>query len=894
MGFAAGVGAFARATTALATEPDADAALSRLVEALATATSADAVLVRVGEGRDGRAAARAVATRSTVLRAELEGSRVQLSELPSAEIDERAELPAPLRRAAERARAEALLALPVLVSERLVGSLELLRRRGPFSPAERALARLGAAQAALVLGRGRGDAAALGTDALRLAGDALAAGSDETHTAAQIARVAAEVTGAEAAVVWRLDDDEDLPRVIAAHGVADGELPSESAANAAHWALVGREPVSASALEEGGSRATLQLGQPPLGIVQLVFGPGREVGEDDLLALSGFATRAAHALRAGERSRVRAAELERTRALLSVLGQAIAQLSLAHTLETAIEQVALLLGAERLAVYLRDAEGRLAAAAGHGLAGPHVRVAEELLALTLGRYRGRPVLSFPQAERAEELADVREALAEAGIEAALAAPLLAHEETIGLVGVFGPRGYEPTPDESALLAALSAQLAVAVQNARLHEEAKRERERAEAEKAIAERERSRTDALSQIARSFAESLSLDATLHAAARSAVELLGVDAAVLRMPEEGHDLLVPVALHVADERLEEVVRAVLWRPQERPAARALRVGRPIVLDPSTAAELGSPHELLIPFLEKGSTAAVLPVATQAEALGTLTVLSLDPARPITAEMLETARSLAGQAALALDNARLYQQQKHFAETMQRSLLPRERPALDGLDVGAAHAWPARVEVGGDVYDFTVLADGRLAVVLGDVTGHGIDAAADMAMAKFVFRSLAREHPEPADFLAAANEVVVEEIGSGKFITMLYLTVDPRGAVACACAGHPFPRVLLPEAVVEPLEVRGVALGIEPGHTYDAVRTELPPGGAVVLFTDGVVEARRNGKVYGEERLDRLLAEQAILSAEELATAVLEDCRAFSGGELRDDCAVVVLKRV
>ena len=72
--------------------------------------------------------------------------------------------------------------------------------------------------------------------------------------------------------------------------------------------------------------------------------------------------------------------------------------------------------------------------------------------------------------------------------------------------------------------------------------------------------------------------------------------------------------------------------------------------------------------------------------------------------------------------------------------------------------------MDVGGDVYDFLALADGRLAVVLGDVTGHGIEATADMAMAKFVFRSLAREHSEPGDFLASANEVVAGEIGAGQ----------------------------------------------------------------------------------------------------------------------------------
>src|SRR5256886_14795012 len=112
--------------------------------------------------------------------------------------------------------------------------------------------------------------------------------------------------------------------------------------------------------------------------------------------------------------------------------------------------------------------------------------------------------------------------------------------------------------------------------------------------------------------------------------------------------------------------------------------------------------------------------------------------------------------------------------------------------------------------------LGGGRLAVTLGDVTGHGIEAAADMAMAKFVFRSLAREHPEPGDFLQSANDVVVGEIAPGKFITMVYLTVDPSaGIVSGAGAGHPPPRLVGPDRKVRGPEVRGPVLRIQPGPT-------------------------------------------------------------------------------
>jgi serine phosphatase RsbU (regulator of sigma subunit) len=304
-------------------------------------------------------------------------------------------------------------------------------------------------------------------------------------------------------------------------------------------------------------------------------------------------------------------------------------------------------------------------------------------------------------------------------------------------------------------------------------------------------------------------------------------------------------------------------------------------------------SSYELLVPFLQKGSTAAVVPVATQTEVLATLTLLSLDPARPITDETVEVALAVAGQAALAIDNARLYQQQKDFADTMQRSLLPRSAPDLPGLEIGDVYASSARVDVGGDIYDYLELEDGRLAVVLGDVTGHGIDATADMAMAKFVFRSLAREHPEPADFLASANEVILGEIAAGKFITMIYLVVSPEGEVACAAAGHPSARLLSPDGSVSALEAGGLALGIEAGQRYVEVRARLGRGGVAVLYTDGVVEARRGGEFFGVQGLDEVLARKCDLPAQEIAEAVLDECRAFTGGELTDDCAVVVIRK-
>src|SRR5581483_11880037 len=421
-----------------------------------------------------------------------------------------------------------------------------------------------------------------------------------------------------------------------------------------------------------------------------------------------------------------------------------------------------------------------------------------------------------------------------------------------------------------------------------------QREEAFAAERVAAR---RLSALYEISRSFAQSLSLDRTLDAVGRTLVELLDVDAAVIRLPDERGESLVAQAIHVSAPQLQAAFEAMFAGAEQivpSAARRRLAEGKPVQLDATTAVELGRSHELLVPFVERGSTAAVVPIATPSEVLATLTLVSLDPERPITAETLDTALSVGAQAALAVDNARLYQQQKAFTDAMQRSLLPRSIPALPALEFGAVYESSALLGVGGDVYDYLAVDEDRLAVVLGDVTGHGIDAAADMAMAKFVFRSLARLYPEPSAFLTAANDVVVEEIGPGKFITMLYLVIDLRsGEVACASAGHPPPRLLRPDGRVEALAATGLALGIEPGQPYAELRRSFDAGDAVVLYTDGVVEARREGELFGEERLDAVLSARHDAPAQVLAETALDECRRFVGGELRDDCAIVVVRR-
>jgi serine phosphatase RsbU (regulator of sigma subunit)/uncharacterized protein YigA (DUF484 family) len=876
--------ALAAAAARVAASPSLDDALAAIAEAAVEATDADLAVVRVADGRDSLAA-RAVAPPASALAAEVAGSRATPEEV------EAGELAAPTRRAAERIRAAGAHVEAAHVEGRLAGSLELVRAASPFDAQERLAASLLATQVSLALRMfgNPGIAAANGRARwLEMTGEVLASSADPRRAAQQSLRTAIEATDAAGGAAWRVRANGDL-EVVATQGDVDGllEAARPHAADAAGaWRPL--EVAHDEQLPEGFTDVlTLPLGQPTFAVLQRSYPAGGGPPHVDIAALAGFATRAAHALRAGERAQEVGLELDRTRSLLEVVGEAIANLSLAHTLETAVERTAELLRIDQLGVYLLERD-RLFAAAGRGLAFGHEEVADRLLELFLGPLRARTTLLVVCDGDDPALGRVREALRGAGQECALAVPLHASDEPIGMLVAY-PGSARLIEGDVALLAALAGQLAVAVQNARLHEQAKQLGETL-ADVLASERQSTRQlTALYEISRSFAQSLSLETTLDAVTSTIVEVLNVDAAVIRVPDERGDQFVPHAVHVVDSRLVEPVRTILERAQPRPP----RTFEPVLLDAETAQRLGGAHELLVPFLEKGSTAALLPIATPTELLAQLTILSLDPASPIDADTLATAGTISQQAALAIDNARLYQQQKEFAETMQQSLLPSEKPQVPGLDVGTVYESAAQVDVGGDVYDFLELPDG-LAVVLGDVTGHGIDATADMAMAKFLFRSLAAEHRDPGGFLAHANEVVVREIAPGKFITMAALVIAADGSIEVASAGHPEPRLVHADGRVEALSCGGLALGIAENQEYESVRAQLEPGASVVLYTDGAIEARKERELFGIERLDALLSERAGEPAQALADAVLEACRDFSGGGLADDCAVVVIRRV
>jgi GAF domain-containing protein len=255
-----------------------------------------------------------------------------------------------------------------------------------------------------------------------------------------------------------------------------------------------------------------------------------------------------------------------------------------------------------------------------------------VLELALGPRRGHGLVELADPAQLAQLGPASEEAAAAEITSVLALPLLVQEGLIGLLAVYPRRPVRLTPSESALLVALAAQLAVAVQNARLHEHATSLGGELEAALAAERESAKRLRALYEISGTFAQSLSLQTTLDVLARSIVTLLGVDAAVIRMPDERGVDFVARAVEVNDARVDAAARALLSRPQ--PLSRAereelLERRGPLLLDARSAPALEGANALLAPFLEKEPPGPLLAAwmdrfrATLREGEGTVDML-------------------------------------------------------------------------------------------------------------------------------------------------------------------------------------------------------------------------------------------------------------------------------
>jgi serine phosphatase RsbU (regulator of sigma subunit)/anti-sigma regulatory factor (Ser/Thr protein kinase) len=255
------------------------------------------------------------------------------------------------------------------------------------------------------------------------------------------------------------------------------------------------------------------------------------------------------------------------------------------------------------------------------------------------------------------------------------------------------------------------------------------------------------------------------------------------------------------------------------------------------------------------------------------------------------QTLRLLALQLASALAGRAATLRERRIVDRFQRALLPDHLPAVDGCAFSAAYR-PAsdEAEVGGDWYDAFSLPDGRVAISVGDVAGHGLDAAAIMGEVRQAMRTAAVGASRPSDVLEHANGAVHLR-DSTAMVTAVFGFYDPRTSIfSYATAGHPPPILVLPGRFGRALPLGGLPLGSSSSVGSPDWTFTLPEGSLLVLYTDGLIENERNLE-KGERELIRAARAVAEEPGEDFATAI--QARIFNGAANRDDAAVLTLSR-
>jgi serine phosphatase RsbU (regulator of sigma subunit) len=265
--------------------------------------------------------------------------------------------------------------------------------------------------------------------------------------------------------------------------------------------------------------------------------------------------------------------------------------------------------------------------------------------------------------------------------------------------------------------------------------------------------------------------------------------------------------------------------------------------------------------------------------------------------ADHLSLFEDVARRGALAIDNARLYEERAQVARTLQRSLLPPVLPQVPGIELAARYlAAGEGNEVGGDFYDCFPTGGGDWALVIGDVCGKGAEAAAVTALARYTVRASATLHSDsPQVVLEDLNEAIRREAGDSRFCTVLYIALSPRadGVKACVAAGgHPLPLLMRADGKVETAGRPGTLLGILPDPEIHSTEIFLGAGDTLVLYTDGVTEVSPLDDRFGPEVLADFVADCAGCAAPVIARRIEEQVLEIGGGSARDDVAVVVLR--
>ena len=255
----------------------------------------------------------------------------------------------------------------------------------------------------------------------------------------------------------------------------------------------------------------------------------------------------------------------------------------------------------------------------------------------------------------------------------------------------------------------------------------------------------------------------------------------------------------------------------------------------------------------------------------------------------------NLASRTALVIENARLLEEISRNYALLQSALLPVKPPEFPGYLISSAYLPAPRAEIGGDFYDFFLTESGKIAVLIGDVSGKGVPSASLATVARSTVRAFAYDISSPNQALIHANAVLkAAKADPSLFVTLFLVTLNSAGGICYAIAGHPPPAIYrVKTGEVHFLTESGMLLGIVDVHDYEESETHLEVGDKLVLYTDGLSETRRNSEFFGQEGVVRVLNEYGKRSPKEVIEALVRESSEWAGGRRTDDTAIIVIER-
>lgn len=473
----------------------------------------------------------------------------------------------------------------------------------------------------------------------------------------------------------------------------------------------------------------------------------------------------------------------------------------------------------------------------------------------------------------------------------LAVPLVIGQRVVGVLDVQSERIGAFGEEDLFVLKTLGAQIAIAIENARLYE--------------AQQIEAYYLNALLNVAENLADQESLDDALDTVVTLTTILVGVKrASVFLYDPIAHEFRAAKAygLTPAMERAFERLRLPINQTPRTVFAELWEKREPIQIANAQSSELLQPNLATIFELE---SVVLIPLIARGEMVGALGVDQGEKDHRFSSEEIRVLYGIANQAAVAIERARLDEQAERskrieyelgLARQIQTSFLPARPPRIPGYDI--AVAWHAARLVGGDFYDMIPLQHQRLGLVIADVSDKGLAAALFMALTRTIIRTMAIGKPSPREAMERANDVIIADAQSDMFVTAFYGVLDATdGSLTYVNAGHNPPLLYHhSDQTVTPLKEHGIALGILPNVEEPQMHLQLECGDVVVMYTDGVTDAldKSGEEEFGASRLIEVIQEYAEKTAQELTDEILRAVQEFTeGAQQFDDLTLVVVKR-